>query len=335
MKRWLIVGGSLFVALLLLLLWYSNALGAPCKSNDGQERVVEIRENETLTEIGSALKSQGVIKSTFAFGLHVRINGLSPKFQSGAHSVSCAQRAPVVAQALTRQPEQRFFTIKEGWTLDQVASSLADKGIVDEGKFKSLKAKDFPEYTFLKDAPSDATLEGFLYPETYAVPKAGTTEADVAKIMLDQFKRIYETKLNEGEGAKDRPVKNFYETVIVASMIEEEVRSETDRALVGGIIYNRLNQGIRLDIDATTRYALGKPTASLTVDDLNSNNPYNTRKVKGLPPGPISNPGLTALQAALYPKESDYLFYLTGRDGKTYFAKTNEEHEQNISKHLQ
>jgi UPF0755 protein len=334
MKRWFIIGGSLIAAALVVLAWYSHVLGAACSSSTGQDRVIEIRENETLGEITSDLKSQSVIRSTTAFSIHVRLNGLAPKFKSGPHAVSCAQRAPVIAQTMTRQPEQRFFTIKEGWTLDQVASTLADKGIVDEGKFKSLKAKDFPEYAFLKDAPRDATLEGFLYPETYTVPKAGTSESDVARIMLDEFKQMYETKLNEGQGAADRPVKNFYETVIVASMIEEEVRSEADRALVGGIIYNRLNQGIRLDIDATTRYALGKPTASLTVDDLNSNNPYNTRKVKGLPPGPIANPSLSALLAALNPKASEYLFYLSGRDGKTYFAKTNAEHEENIANHL-
>lgn len=324
---------AIIVSVILLLglgtqLWYSNALQA---AGTG-DIAVEISEGQTPEQIARTLEDKQVIKSARAFKWHAKSNDLGPKFQAGRYTLSGRDTSPIIATKLTEGPKQASqFTIKEGVTQDQIAKLLGEKGITDEGEFKKLKASDFPEYDFLQGVPADARLEGFLFPETYAYPEPGTSVKEVAKIMLDQFGKELTPELRAEIKQSGR---SLYDTVIVASLVEEEVKTDADRKTVAGIIYKRMAEDIRLDIDATTRYALGKPTQALTQSDLDSDDPYNTRKRKGLPPGPIANPGIASITAAIEPVTTEFLFYLTGRDGKTYYARTNDEHERNKSEYL-
>lgn len=327
-RKLAIVIGLVLVAAVGTKLWYSNALQAA----GGGEQAVEIAEGQTPQQIGQTLADKGVIKSARAFNWHVKANDLGAKLQAGRYRLSADRTSQELAAELAEGPKQASqFTIREGVTQDQIAAQLGKEGIANESEFRKLKAADFPEYDFLKDLPANARLEGFLFPETYALPEPGTSTQDVARIMLDQFGTELTPQLRAQISQSGRTI---YQTVIVASLVEEEVRTDTDRKLVAGIIYSRLDQDISLGIDATTRYALGKPTQQLTQSDLDSDNAYNTRKRKGLPPGPIANPGIKSIEAAIDPTDSDYLFYLTGKDGKTYYATTNDEHERNKADHL-
>lgn len=308
--------------------WYYYALQAP--GGDANARIT-IQPGASTKHIATELKQKNLIRSALAFELYVKKHGLAKNFKSGRYSFSATQPAGDIAKSLTEGPKTGDqFTIKEGKTQAEIAKYLTDQDITNQQEFASLKAKDF-QYDFLREVPDNALLEGFLFPETYTVPAPGTSAADVASIMLNQFGTELTPELRAQIKQNGR---TLYETVIIASIVEAEVRTDADRKLVAGVIYRRLREGIRLDADATVRYGLKKPTGALTKDDLNSDNPYNTRRIKGLPPGPIGNPGLSSLKAAIYPQESEYLFYLSAPDGKTIFSKTLEEHEANVEKYL-
>lgn len=328
MRRLIFIGVLLLVASIAATLWYAAALrptGAPQTS-------IVVKDGQRTDQIAKELKAKNLIRSPFAFKLHVRFDSLASKFKSGRYALAGDKSTPAIAAALTEGSQDTTrFTIKEGVTQRQIANLLGDQEIVNKQEFEDLRAANFPQYDFLQRLPGKASLEGFLFPETYTIPPPGTSTKDVATIMLDQFDQELTPDMREQIQKNGRTI---YETVIIASMVEAEVRTDKDRKLVAGIMYKRLREGIRLDIDATTRYGLNKPTGALTQQDLDSDSPYNTRKVKGLPPGPIGNPGLSSLMAAIYPEDSEYLFYLSAPDGTTYFAKTNEEHERNKSEHL-
>ncbi|MDP9211994.1 MAG: endolytic transglycosylase MltG [bacterium] len=316
------------VAVVGIVHWYRTGLqatGAP-------EAVVVVKEGETPDVIAEKLKAEGLIRSERAFTLHVKFEGLATDIKSGRFRLSGEQSGQEIAQALTEESQLATqFTIPEGLTQAETAERLDRLEITDADAFEALKATNFPEYDFLRTLPDDATLEGYLFPETYAIPLPGTSAEDVARIMLDQFR----TELTGFQNQVANSGRSLHEVVTIASLVEEEVRTTEDRKTVAGIIFRRLEEDIRLGIDATVRYALDKPSDALTIDDLATDDPYNTRRFKGLPPGPIANPSLDAILAVLDPTDSPYLFYLSAPDGTTYYAETNDEHEANKAEHLQ
>jgi peptidoglycan lytic transglycosylase G len=327
-RRFALAMAVAIVVIVGILNWYRSSL----RPTDAAEAVVTVPEGATTGQIARKLKAKNLIRSERAFGWYVRLHGLAPDFNSGRFLVSGEKSTGEVARTLTGRPNAgNQFTIPEGFTQFSIGQRLGRLGIADAKEFQDLKAADFPEYDFLRDLPEGAGLDGYLFPETYSISHAGTSAHDAATIMLDQFQQEI-APLQSKIAASGH---SLHEIITVASLVEEEVKTERDRRLVAGIIYNRLDQGIRLDIDATVRYALDKPTGALTAADLDTDNPYNTRKLKGLPPGPIANPGLAAIEAALDPESSEYLFYLSAADGTTYYAKTDADHERNKEKYLQ
>ncbi|HEY8108419.1 MAG TPA: endolytic transglycosylase MltG [Patescibacteria group bacterium] len=316
------------VAVVGVLNWYRAGL----QPTGAAEAVVTVPEGATTDRITALLKERNLIRSEGAFGWYVRLHGLAPDFNSGRFLVTGKKSAGDVARVLTGKPNAgNQFTIPEGFTQYAIGQRLGRLGIADAEEFRDLKAADFPEYDFLRDLPEDASLEGYLFPETYSVPHGRITAREVATIMLNQF----QTEIAPLRPRIEASEYSLHELVTLASIVEEEVKSEKDRRMVADIMFRRLEQDIRLDVDATVRYALDKPTEALTASDLDSDDPYNTRKFKGLPPGPIANPGLAAIEAVLDPFANDFLFYLSAPDATTYYAETNDGHERNKSEHLQ
>jgi UPF0755 protein len=218
-------------------------------------------------------------------------------------------------------------TIPEGYSAKQIDQLLVTAGIVREGgniaNFDISRFKD--KYWFLKDAQG---VEGFLFPDTYEFYLDSTPEVVVEKF-LDNFQDKTSLIFMSREGAYDR--------VVLASLVEKEVpEGGDDRRLVAGLLVERMREGMRLQVDATLCYAKEQSACSnVRSEDKHIDSPYNTYTHAGLPPGPISNPGISALRAALAPKKSDYLFYISDpRTKKTIFAKTLDEHNQNIVKYL-
>lgn len=326
-RRFALVLTVLILLTVGTLHWYRSSL----RPTGTAETVVTVAEGATTAQIASQLKEKGLIRSERAFGWYVRLHGLAPELNSGRFLLSGDKPTDEVARVLTGRPNAgNRFTIPEGFTQFVVGERLERLGITDAVEFKDLKAADFPEYDFLRGLPEDATLEGYLFPETYSVPRAEASAREVATIMLDQFRQEI-APLRAQIDASDY---SLHELLTLASLVEEEVKSDEDRRMVADVMFRRLEQDIRLDIDATVRYTLDKPTGVLTVSDLATDDPYNTRKLKGLPPGPIANPGLAAIEAVLDPIANGYLFYLSAPDGTTYYAETNEGHERNKEKYL-
>jgi len=205
------------------------------------------------------------------------------------------------------------ITIPEGYNVFQVASALEDAGI-------------FTREEFLNVAEDE---EGFLFPDTYEFYRQSSP-----RVVLQKMKENFEEKtaflLGPAE-EKDIPTRDV---IIMASLLEEEASIEKDRKMISGVLWKRLKIGMLLQVDAALTYATGKSSHKLTDADLAGDNPYNTYKYKGLPAGPISNPGLGAIEAALNPIESPYLFYLSDSRGVTYFSKTFDEHKLNKAKYL-
>ena len=170
-----------------------------------------------------------------------------------------------------------------------------------------------------------------MYPDTYFVIAAEFTAESFAKRLLSTFqKKIVEGLYKEAEGNP----RSLAEIITMASLIEEETREDDERAPVSGILWKRYDSNLGLGVDATVRYILNKPTDAITVADLNTNSPYNTRKFRDLPPGPIANPGYESILASLYPKETKYWYYLHGNDGEIRYAVSNGEHNLNRHKYL-
>jgi len=212
-----------------------------------------------------------------------------------------------------------WLTIIEGWRNEEIATLLE-------------KEFNFSSQDFLNVSQS-----GYMFPDTYAFPKEASAAA-VAKIMLSNFQQKFDENLREAIKKEDLVEE---EAIVLASIVEREARYDVDRPMVAGILLNRLRQGMPLQADATVQYALGYQSDSrtwwkkgLARDDLKIDSPYNTYLNIGLPPSPICNPGLATIKAVAYPEKTDYLYYLSDKEGRMHYAKTLDEHNENIRKYL-
>jgi UPF0755 protein len=236
-----------------------------------------------------------------------------------------------IARLLAVGPAQEEVTVRvvEGWTIRDIQKKLQELG-VDVRPSDFLVERFADDYPFLKGLPPNATLEGYLYPDTYRVYKDQLPDALFRK-QLDEFA----LQSSGFEGVATSGGRTLRDVVILASIVEKEVGRETDRKAVAGIFTNRLKIGMRLQSDATVNYVLQTGRSRLSLVDLESDSPYNTYRQAGLPPGPISNPGKASLDAALHPASTDFMYFLTDGDGKMYFGKTLEEHALNRAKAFQ
>jgi UPF0755 protein len=304
--------------------WVEHELHSPANPGGGTVRVV-VAPGSTFHEVADTLHRAGLIDSTLVFDLYARYYHLDRNVQAGAYALSRNKDMTQILQSLqTAIPEEVFITIPEGYTIQKTAAML-DKGTLIKGSdyVQVAKSGQF-DYDFLGNRPQGASLEGFLFPDTYLVPRTVTAK-QLVTLQLDAFKKLWD------QTRKDLAAKrklNSFQVVTIASMIEREVRYDEDRPLVASVIYNRLANGWPLQLDATVLYAKGVWQSTVTLDDLKINSPYNTYLHTGLPPGPIANPGLKAIDATLKPADTGYFFYLSDSQGHNHYAKTNDEFNQ-------
>ncbi|MHB8646399.1 MAG: endolytic transglycosylase MltG [Thermomicrobiales bacterium] len=318
----------------------------------GQPVQVNIAKNESVASIGTDLKTKGLISNVNLFRVYVFVNQKAKYFQEGTYTL---QKGMSLGQIVDRlagtevvaiAPNEVNVRIPEGVRIEQIPPILRDAGLgAAAADFLTTAKTGTWNYDFLKDRPAGAGLEGFLFPDTYKF----TLDADattVIKSMLDNFQTRWNMALDSqpasarGSGPNGL---NTYQVLIIASIVEREAGSDTDRADIASVYYNRLNLkpvALPLQADPTVQYAVGTETQwwkkDLTQSDLNSSSPYNTYKVPGLPPTPICSPSLKSIIAALTPSKTDYLFFVAKNDGSgTHaFAKTDPEQEANKRKYL-
>lgn len=280
--------------------------------------------------IAGKLREAGVLRSPLGFSVATVLRGDRHRLQAGTYMFSPRESGSQILDRLVRGdtlPAGVSVTFPEGFTLAQVAARLAANGLGDEQAIREAAAADRfrGEFSFLASAPRGASLEGYLFPDTYRF-QPGTSTGDVIRQLLRRFEEQWAVARRE---VPQGPSPNTRARVTMASIIEREVKTPEDRRLVAGILWKRFDAGIGLDADATIRYALNDWERPLTVADLRVDSPYNTRRYRGLPPGPIGNPGLDSLKAALAPSPSEYLYYLSASsDGRTIFSRTLDEHNK-------
>lgn len=324
-----LVIGTLMIAFSIVwrLAWGSSTLQA------SGEFVIE--PGTASRQVWMNLTSEGFSNRTLPWKYYSWRQEAADQVKAGAYQlVEGEQIKDVVRRFIAGDTvqDELSITFPEGFTLDQIAERTAARGIGTKEEFIALAADPavFAEqFRYLAEIPAGRTLEGYLFPDTYRI-FADDEPRDVILRMLAAF----DQKVVQS-GLADNTDRTLDDVVIMASIVEREVQTDDDMALVAGVLWKRYDENIGLAADATTRYVLNKPTAALTVQDLAVDSPYNTRRYAGLPPGPISSPGLRALTASANPETSEYYYYLSAPNGETIFSVTNDEHNVNKARYLQ
>lgn len=275
--------------------------------------------------IAELLKSQQLIRNEDFFMAYCRQKGLDNHLKAGHYRFSRNQGLAEIAAAIAEgKVVQMSFTIPEGYTVNQVGELLVSRGICSSDAWKQAVSRNY-DFEFLKgQSRSDVKhpLEGFLFPDTYVIDETTPTQ-EIVKTMLGRFETVWNQQFAALANSQNRSVE---EVVTTASLIEEEAQVATERSRVSGVIKNRLERNMLLQIDATVLYALGANKTLVTYADLEVKSPYNTYLYPGLPPGPIACPGQAAIQAALAPETHQYLYYVARGDGSHEFTSTFQEH---------
>lgn len=296
--------------------WYRNALSPKDSSNTEKVRVV-IDDGDTTAIIGERLEAEGIVRSAFAFGVYARSNS---GMQAGGYALSPSMSVAEIVQHLTSGEVDDFqVTFIPGSTIWDIEENLIESGYTAEEVQEALTAQY--DHPLLAQKPTQASLEGYIYPDTYQV----TGDATVQSIFELAFDELYEQmQTNDIEKKLKDHDMTLYEGLTLASVVQKEVSNPDDQRQVAQVFHKRLTDGMPLGADATFIYGakvLGvEPRVTL-------DSPYNTRQVAGLPPGPISNVSIGALQATMNPAEGDYVYFVSGDDGVTHFTRTQEEHE--------
>jgi len=294
------------------------------------------------TRVAELLEEQGLIRSAFLFSSWLKIKGEGSLFQAGDYELTPGMTREEIVAKLNKgdivAAETIKFTIPEGFTVQQIADRLAEKAGADKAKVLEAAADStkWAGSIWTKALPADHNLrfplEGYLFPETYEM-KAGSTEAEMIDRMLAELDRKLDQLPEDWLDTLEGRGLTVHQLLTIASLVEREVMVDEERPVVAGIIKNRLDKKMPLQIDATVQYLLDKQKERLLEADLKVDSPYNTYLNPGLPPGPIASPSLKSIEAALYPEETDYLYYVTKKDGTNthLFAETYKQHQRNIA----
>ena len=289
---------------------------------------VRIPIGATARDIGLLLQEHGVVRSAIAFELLARIEHESAELKAGEFAFDAHRPLSGVLEEVTGIGKQiaTWVTVPEGFTVREIAQTLADRGIGPYAAF----ADTFGSSRLDVDGTTAPSLEGYLFPDTYLVPEHASPQV-VAHIMTAKFF----SELPRDARARARALGyTVPQVVTIASLVEREAKADDERALMAGVYYNRLRRHMPLQVDATIEYTFAHHKDVITYADLATDSPYNTYKYAGLPPTPIANPGRPSLLAAFYPKRSDYYYYVYMGNGHSAFARTLEEHEANVAKYL-
>jgi len=327
-KKKFIIFAVLFVILIvspIILNQFYKFLLEPVSKQESPQIFV-VKPGQPVAQIAQNLAKAGLIKNAFAFRLLVSQMGISKNIQYGDFRLSANLSSREIAKELTHGAIDIWITLPEGMRIEEQAARLEEK----------LKLGSNEKYQFDKSAYIKLAQEGYMFPDTYLIAKDAAS-TDVAQ----RLRQTFDEKVGQllAKGQANNLTKE--EVIILASLVERESKSSQERPIIAGILLNRLNAGMALQVDATVQYAKGYdsnentwwPQIS-TADYQTVKSRFNTYLYPGLPPAPIANPGLESLQAATEPAQTDYFYYLHDTDGKIHYATTAEEHNQNIQNYL-
>lgn len=301
---------------------------------------VSINKGESAAEIARDLQEKGLVPNDTVFLGFAKLRGGGTDFQPGLHHIPAGASMDDIMRDLEQPvaPKEVKVTFPEGRRLEEQADLAALAGIGTSQEFIQLATHPDPSWTyaFLADHPKGASLEGYLFPDTYSLAASSPKTPDLMKRQLDDFDKRVTSQIRAQIASRKT---TLFETLIVASIVEREAKATKERPLIAGVYWNRIKSKQGLFADPTVQYALGKPGSwwpQLSTADLKVNSPYNTYTHGGLPPGPICNPGLASIEAAANP-QGDFLYFVAKNDGtgEHAFAKTLAEHNANRAKYGQ
>jgi len=310
--------------------WLDSQLSRPYRGHRPEKVFVDIPHGTSRWGVSQILRSNDVIRSPLAFALfsdwHFRRSLQAGEYYFD-HPVNSREVFWKIAHG---QIFVHTVTVPEGWTMFDIADELDREGVCSRSDFLTAAH----DTTLIADlAPQAYSLEGFLFPSTYEFTRRATCE-QVVKRMVQNFRAVWETLKPAGAPANPGSLTTL-EVVTLASLVERETPNAEERPLVAGVFYNRLRHGTPLQCDPTVQYAMelaGRPEKNVHAVDLRTNSPYNTYEHRGLPPGPIANPGEASLRAALAPATTDYLYFVANDQGGHFFSATLAEHNRNVAR---
>lgn len=324
MRKLLLLPLFIFIFVVSSLLWGYQNIQPPTTS--GTKKDFLIVKGTSASSIAANLKKEGLVKSSLAFRLYVQLTNNQRKIQAGAYELKGNVNLFKMVDQLLKGPSEIWVTVPEGFRHEQTAERFAES-LEKDGEF----IKEF--LTLAKPQ------EGFLYPDTYLFPKEATPT-----MIVNRMKSVFDQKTDDLDEGIQASGYSLNQIVTMASILERETLNDAEKPIVAGILFKRYRNGWPLQADATAQYLAGTQRCSGKLDcewwqpptsaDLAINSRYNTYKFQGLPPGPIASPGIVSIKAAVSPEESDYWYYLHDPDGEIHYARTLEEHNENIQKYL-
>jgi len=330
LKRIGIISAAVAVIVLaivsLLVIHYNSPPTPKLSENPGDGfHLFTVYSGESVYGIGRNLQENGHIRSGRFFVMVVRILRLAGEIKAGEYRIESSFKTTEIVNVLkTGSVVTQKFTIPEGFHMRQIAEVLDKSGIVDGDAFLDAC---HDRSILAKYAIPFQNAEGYLYPDTYVVAR-GLSPKQIITMMIDRFFEVANTLPIAGYSDEE-----LGELIIVASLVEREAKIGSERPVIAAVFYNRLMNEKRLESCATVQYVLGKTKERLLFSDLKVKSPYNTYLNKGLPPGPIANPGVDSIRASMYPADVDYMFFVSKRDGSHYFSTTYSEHLKAIEKY--
>ncbi len=318
---------TLMILISVVLYWM---IFIPVETISDREIIFSLEKGQGSKDIALNLEKENLIKSANFFRFYVLLNGTAGYLKAGDYILSPAMNVPEISDKFFRgEVVKKTITIIEGWNLRQIASYFEKQELFEQENFWQTVNQDFSgQFIFLQDKPKNTDLEGYLFPDTYEVRKDESLEQIILK-MLDNFDKKLNSSLKE---EIEKQGKSNFDIIIMASLLEKEVRTFEDKQIVSGIFWKKIEAGEALYSCATIAYILGREDWSFdemrkeigSARDIDS--PYNTYRHSGLTPGPICNPGLESIKAAVYPQETDYWHFLSLPDGETIFSRNLKEH---------
>lgn len=325
---------ALCVVFIALMGWYMFSLTPKTSVTNEKRHRITIEAGETSTTIAAQLEKNGIIRNALAMRLYVELSGNKDKLQAGGYLLSTSQSvSDIVGHLVSGKTDEFNVRILPGFTLDELADESVKGSLVQQGfseeEIRTAYGATY-KHPLLASKPASADLEGYIFPETYKMNSGSSLETLFTRAFDELYNRMQKDGTIAAFQARNLTI---HQGITLASMVQKEVSNTTDQPQVAQVFLRRLELGQVLGSDVTYLYAAKKLGVRGT-PDLDS--PYNTRKVGGLPPGPIANMNYTAIQAVAHPASGDYLYFVAGDGadaGKTFFSRTEEEHLANVAAH--
>ena len=309
-----------------LIFDFHHYVNRPADANDLETTFV-IRAGDTFDELAIRLKTAGIITDRVRFKLYSRIKGYDKQLKTGEYRLSGTMTPIQILDTLVQGKSVLYrLTIPEGYTLNQIADEAERQNLGQKDDFLKLAKDPAVAKSFSFEAQ---TLEGYLFPDTYYFPKDVASETIIAT-MVTHFKSQFQAHWYQR--AKELKL-SVHQIVTLASIIEKETGASSERSIIASVFHNRLKKKMRLESDPTVIYGIPDFDGNIKRHHLRQATPYNSYRIKGLPPGPIANPGSAAIEAALYPDQTDYLYFVAKKDGTHYFSKNIKEHNRAVRKY--